>query len=49
MEHKNNTEYIGRRGGEWIWGKLEREANHERLWTLRNKLKVLEGRRLGVE
>ena len=25
------------------WGKLEGETNHERLWTLRNKLRVLEG------
>ena len=28
-------------------GKFEGEMNHERLWTLRNKLRVLEGR--GVE
>ena len=26
------------------WGKMEREMNHERLWTLRNKPRVLEGR-----
>ena len=25
--------------GEVSWGKLEGETNHERLWTLRNKLK----------
>ena len=25
----------------------EREMNHERLWTLGNKLKVSEGRRMG--
>ena len=25
------------------WGKSEEEMNHERLWTLRNKLRVLEG------
>ena len=29
------------------WGKLEGETNHERLWTLRNKLRVLEGSGLG--
>ena len=29
--------------GEVIWGKLEGEMNHERLWTLRNNLRVLEG------
>ena len=28
-------------------GKLERETNHERLWTLRNKLRVLEGKGVG--
>ena len=28
-------------------GKLEGETNHERLWTLRNKLRVLEGWRVG--
>jgi len=28
-------------------GKSEGEMNHERLWTLRNKLRVLEGRGLG--
>ena len=25
-------------------GKLEREVNHERLWTLKNNLRVLKGR-----
>ena len=25
------------------WGKLEGEMKHERLWTQRNKLRVLEG------
>ena len=29
------------------WGKSEGETNHERLWTLRNKLRVLEGRDVG--
>ena len=28
-------------------GKSEEETNHERLWTLRNKLRVLEGRVVG--
>ena len=39
---RNNTEDIGR-WREVRWGKLEGETNHERLWTLRNKLMVLEG------
>ena len=38
-----NMEDIGRWRGEVSWGKLEGETNHERLWTLRNKLRVLEG------
>ena len=29
------------------WGKLEEEMNHESLWTLKNKLRVLEGRGVG--
>ena len=28
------------------WGKSEGETKHERLWTLRNKLSVLEERRV---
>ena len=28
------------------WGKSEGETDHERLWTLRNKLRVLERRRV---
>ena len=28
-------------------GKSEGETNYERLWTLRNKLRVLEGRGVG--
>ena len=40
-------EDIERWRGEVSWGKLEGETNHERLWTLRNKLRVLERR--GVE
>ena len=32
---------------EMSWGKLEGETNHERLWTLRNKLTVLEGSGVG--
>ena len=38
---RNNMEDTGRWRGEVRWGKLERETNHERLWTLRNKLRVL--------
>ena len=37
-----------RRKGKVIGGNPEGEMNHERLWTLSNKLKVLEGRRWGV-
>ena len=44
---RNNTEDIGRRRGEGSWEKSEGEKNHERLWTLRNKLRVLEGRGSG--
>ena len=40
-------EDIRRRKGKVNWGKSEGEKNRERLWTLRNKLRVLEGR--GVE
>ena len=29
------------------WGKPEGETNHKRLWTLRNKLRVLEGKGVG--
>ena len=29
------------------WKKSEGEMNHERLWTLSNKLRVLEGRIVG--
>ena len=29
------------------WGKSEGETNHERLWTLRNKLSALEERWVG--
>ena len=36
-------EDVRRRKGKVNWGKLEGEMNHERLWTLRNKLRVLEG------
>ena len=41
---RNNTEDVGRRKGKVNWGKSEGKMNHERLWTLRNKLRVLEGR-----
>ena len=40
---RNKTKDIRRRKGKVNWGKLEGEMNHERLWTLRNKLSVLEG------
>ena len=30
-----------------IWDKSDGEMNHERLWTLRNKLRVLEGKGVG--
>ena len=42
----NNVEDIGRWKGEECWGKPEGERNHEKLWTLRNKLRILEGRGL---
>ena len=45
---RNNTEDIGRWRGEVRWGKSEGETNHERLRTLRNKPRVLEGRGLEV-
>ena len=35
------------RKGRMKGGRLEGEMNHERLWTLRNKLRVLEGRGVG--
>ena len=45
---RNNTEDIGSWSREVNWGILEEEMNHERLWALRNKLRVLEGRRWGL-
>ena len=44
---RNNMEDIRRRKGKVNWGKAEGETKHERLWTLRTKLRVLEGRGLG--
>ena len=44
---RNNTEDMGRRKGKVNWGKLVGETNCERLWTLRKKLRVLEGRGIG--
>ena len=35
-----------RRKGKVNWGKSEGEMKQERLWTPRNKLRVLEGRGL---
>ena len=40
---RNNMEDIKRRKGKVNWGKLEGQMKHERLWTLRNKLRVREG------
>ena len=40
---RNNTEDIGRWRGEGSWGKLEGKLIHERLWTLKNNLRVLKG------
>ena len=40
-------EDIGRGRGKMSWGKLEEETSHERLRTLRNKLRLLEGRGFG--
>ena len=37
-------EDIRRKKGKVNWGKLEGETMHERLWTLKSKLRVLEGR-----
>ena len=39
---RNNMEDMGR-WREVSWGKSEGETNHERPWTLRNKLRLLEG------
>ena len=36
-------EDMGRWRGEGSWRKLEGEVNHERLWTLKNNLRVLKG------
>ena len=40
----NIMEDMGSWRGEGSWGKLEGEVNHERLWTLKNDLRVLKGR-----
>lgn len=40
-------EDIRRRKGKVKGRKSEGEVNHEKLWTRRNKLRVLEGRGLG--
>ena len=37
---KNNMEDIKRRKGKMKGSRLEGETNHERLWTLRNKLRA---------
>ena len=44
---RNSREIIRRRKGKMKGGKPEGEMNHERLWTLGNKLRVLEGRGMG--
>ena len=43
-----STEDHRRREGKLKGGKSERETNHERLWTLGNKLRISEGRGLGA-
>ena len=45
---RNNMEDIRRRKGKVNWGKSEGETNHERLWILRNKPRVLEVGRDGL-
>ena len=40
-------EEIRRRKGKMKQGKSEGEKNHERLWTMGNKLRVSEGRGCG--
>ena len=40
-------EDLRRRKGKVNWGKSEGETMHERPWTLRNKLRVMERRGLG--
>ena len=44
---RNSTEDIRRRKGKTKGEKSEGEMNHERLWTLGNNLRVLEGRGVG--
>ena len=44
---RNNIEDIRRRKGKVNWEKSEQKTNQERLWTLRNKLRVSEGRGQG--
>ena len=41
---RNSMEDIRRRKGKNKGGKSEGETNHEKLWTLRNKLRVSEER-----
>ena len=44
---RNSAEDCRGREGKLNGKKSERETNHERLWTLGNKLRVTEGRGLG--
>ena len=44
---RNSMEDIRGRKGKPKWGKSEGEVNHERLWTLGNKLRVSEGKGMG--
>ena len=44
---RNSMEEIRRRKGKMKQGKSEGEKNHERLWTMGNKLRVSEGRGCG--
>ena len=45
---RNNMGDIRRRKGKVNWGKLKGEKKQEKLWTLRNKLRVWEEREAGV-
>ena len=45
---RNSRENIRRRKGRVRGGKWEEEMNHERIWTLGNKLRASEGRGWGI-
>ena len=44
---RNSTEDIRRKKGKMKGVESQREMNHERLWTLGNKLRLSEGREVG--